>query len=52
MKRWAGKTASKISHQMRRGVKNRMASRIALGGQKVEIGESAGVIRKPICDAA
>jgi len=39
-------------HQLRNGVSRRTASRTAFGGQNVEMGEFAGVSRKPILTPA
>src|SRR5579872_4925654 len=44
----AGSTARMSNHQIRRRVRRRAHRRIAVGGQKVEIGCTAGVNGNPI----
>jgi hypothetical protein len=48
--RWAGNADSKSQPQERVGASSSTASRIALGGQRVEIGEGWIVSAKPILD--
>jgi hypothetical protein len=45
--RWAGNTASRSAHHIRAGERRSAPSKIALGGQKVEVGREMGVRAKP-----